>query len=490
MLNRIKVKNFKSIKSLDYKCAQLNLLVGVNGAGKSSFVQLLLFLRAISGKGLNNAVIRAKEIGFAGNFADLKYCYAKDSENVEIGIDFKIREVMRETDDGAFEHSINWFKYFYATNEGISDALETNRSVSFVLRPCKGNSIQVMHPIFLEKVLNSQVCRDFMDFINKHGDVSAIDARYRRYVSEGIGSSDIISISDEVHRKKDACAALYREVEKEIKADLADKAALLDEIWRNTKMVDAFRIKPGEVHDATDVDEYDAAKFDPEGNDAVEYLYKFGNSYKLRHGNPMRHRSSVSHEGSCLIDEVNAWLGEVSPGARINIESVSVGDSEKYVESVSFGDGGLKRTFKPQNVGFGISYILPVLVTLLTAQPEDIIIIENPEAHLHPRGQSEMGRLLACAAARGVQLFVETHSDHVINGVRVAIKDGEIWPDDAKIAFFERSKHETSSDDGKVSTEVYASERDIFIDEKGALSEYPTDFLDEWNNQTMELMKP
>ena len=69
MLNRIRVKNFKSFKNLDYRCAQLNLLVGVNGAGKSSFIQLLLFLKAISGRGLNNTIIRAKEIGFMGNFS-------------------------------------------------------------------------------------------------------------------------------------------------------------------------------------------------------------------------------------------------------------------------------------------------------------------------------------------------------------------------------------------------------------------------------------
>ena len=99
-----------------------------------------------------------------------------------------------------------------------------------------------------------------------------------------------------------------------------------------------------------------------------------------------------------------------------------------------------------------------------------------------------MGRLIACAAARGVQLFVETHSDHVINGVRVAIKEGVIKPVDAKVAFFFFFLHEATSKDGKNMVEVYASERDIFIDNNGALSEYPTDFLDEWNNQLMELM--
>lgn len=488
MLNRIRVKNFKSFKNLDYSCAQLNLLVGVNGAGKSSFIQLLLFLKAISGRDLNNTIIRAKEIGFVGNFADLKYCYAKDSEDVEVGVDFSVRKVLRENDDGTRSLSINSLKYMIPNDEEVSAVSNTKETVELVLCPCNENSIRVMHPLLRDKILNSPEYIDLVNFFNKYGGIDTIEKRFTEYVSLGIGSEDAVSVSDEMHRKRKAFNVLLKKVEDEITVDLADKAALLKEIWNNTKMVYAFRIKPGEVHDSTDADEYDSRKFDPEGNDAVEFLYKFGHNYKLRHNNPMRHRSSETKGESFLIDEVNAWLGEISPGARIDVESVSVGDTEKYVESVSFGDGRLRRTFKPQNVGFGISYILPVLVTLLTTQPEDIVIIENPEAHLHPRGQSEMGRLIAYAAARGVQLFVETHSDHVINGVRVAIKEGVIKPDDAKVAFFERSKHLIPSEDGKDSIEVYTSERDIFIDKDGSLSEYPTDFLDEWNNQLMELM--
>lgn len=157
---------------------------------------------------------------------------------------------------------------------------------------------------------------------------------------------------------------------------------------------------------------------------------------------------------------------------------------------MAFGRAGYEHAFNPQSVGFGISYILPVLVALLTSIPEDIVIIENPEAHLHPRGQAEMGNLIARAAAYGVQVFVETHSDHVINGVRVAVKKGIVKPDDVNIAFFERKRHEIVSDDGVKGQEYYADVRNIKIDANGSLSEYPEDFMDEWSNQLMRLMRP
>ncbi|MCO5946574.1 AAA family ATPase [Mucilaginibacter sp. RT5R15] len=56
----------------------------------------------------------------------------------------------------------------------------------------------------------------------------------------------------------------------------------------------------------------------------------------------------------------------------------------------------------------------------MIAQPGDIVIIENPESDLHPRAQSKIGELIARCANAGIQIIVETHSDHVLNGIRLA----------------------------------------------------------------------
>ena len=482
MLNRIRVKNFKSFKCLDYSCAKLNLLTGVNGAGKSSFVQLLLLLKAISVKDLNDTEISAQGIGFVGKFTDLKYCYANEKDDIEIDVDFTIRAFVEEDEYGDFllgAHAITYGEHLapYSNSMEYFD----KGDISLVIQLSRADSFHVVHSAFREKFLNSSEFKDLITFLNEHGGSKAIWERVSKgkYVTSEDGD-----IYLKMREKRKVVHELRKRIRAEIEKEAIEKGKLLEEELSNMHMVSAFRIKPREVHDAGYVSE----KFNPEGNDVIEYLYESGRSYFLKPKNPMRHHSTEPEGMSWLIDQVNAWLGEVSPGAKINIKSDRVGDEEKFVESVDFGAGDLVRAFKPQNVGFGISYVLPVLVTLLTAQPEDIVIIENPEAHLHPRGQSEMGRLIACAAASGVQLFVETHSDHVINGVRVAIKEGVIKPDEAKIAFFERGKHTIPSKEGKDSVEVYTSERDILIDENGALSEYPTDFLDEWNNQLMELM--
>ena len=184
-----------------------------------------------------------------------------------------------------------------------------------------------------------------------------------------------------------------------------------------------------------------------------------------------------------ILEQIQRWLNIISPGAKVACEKVEIGSRTRYFQSVAYGD----KKFKPENVGFGVSDILPVLTTLLTSRPGDIVIIENPEAHLHPKGQAKMGELLARAAAYGVQLFVETHSDHVINGIRVAVADKLIQPGDVNIAFFERREHGVSRDDGSVETETYAEVRNIKMDKRGFLSEYPEGFMDEWNKQLLEL---
>ncbi|MDR1933193.1 MAG: DUF3696 domain-containing protein [Spirochaetales bacterium] len=135
--------------------------------------------------------------------------------------------------------------------------------------------------------------------------------------------------------------------------------------------------------------------------------------------------------------------------------------------------------FLPKNVGFGISYILPVILALLTAEPDKIIIIENPESHIHPRGQAEIGKLIALAAQTGAQLFVETHSDHILNGIRVAVKEKIVDKDRVNIMYFDKETTET---------EQYTKIITIQIDKNGTLSEYPENFLDEWSNQLSKLI--
>jgi predicted ATPase len=129
---------------------------------------------------------------------------------------------------------------------------------------------------------------------------------------------------------------------------------------------------------------------------------------------------------------------------------------------------------RPANVGFGVSYALPIVVAGLTAAPSGLLIVENPEAHLHPAGQSAMGRFLASVAAAGVQVILETHSDHLLNGIRIAVgADGSLTPEAVSVHYFE--------DSGDVRT--------LTMDSHGAVSEWPLGFFDQMEHDLGKLAK-
>jgi predicted ATPase len=177
-----------------------------------------------------------------------------------------------------------------------------------------------------------------------------------------------------------------------------------------------------------------------------------------------------------LIDQVEAWMGEISPGTKIRIEPKPDVDliSVKYF----YGDSNLYRA---TNVGFGISYTLPIIVAILASEPGTLILIENPEAHLHPKGQAKMGDLLALAASCGVQVVIETHSDHVLNGIRLAVHGGKLDPKDVQLHYFERKEK-----DGQAYTEVVSPH----IDRNGRIDQWPEGFFDEWDKSLEALLGP
>lgn len=188
---------------------------------------------------------------------------------------------------------------------------------------------------------------------------------------------------------------------------------------------------------------------------------------------PLRHRGAMSPQ---LLDQTIAWMQELCPGVNIETDPIEGTDSVR----LSYGFGGTAginatRRRRPTNVGFGLTYALPIVVACLTATPESLILLENPEAHLHPKGQSRMAALLSAAASTGAQLIVETHSDHVLNGVRIAVKQGVLQPEDTVVHYFQGNG---------AGTEVVTPR----IDKDGMLQQWPEGFFDEWENSLDQLL--
>lgn len=118
-----------------------------------------------------------------------------------------------------------------------------------------------------------------------------------------------------------------------------------------------------------------------------------------------------------LLNQVNAWLNYILPGNSVTVEA----NYKLQVAQIRLRNIISDDFVEATNLGFGISYCLPIIVTGLIAENSSCIVIENPEAHLHPAAQTAMGKFLAMLAMSGLYVVVETHSDHVLDGIQIYV---------------------------------------------------------------------
>ncbi len=135
----------------------------------------------------------------------------------------------------------------------------------------------------------------------------------------------------------------------------------------------------------------------------------------------------------------------------------------RRVDGTVFSPGGMVNI---ADVGLGVSQVLPVLVALLVARPGQLVYLEQPEIHLHPRAQVALANILADAANRGVRIVAETHSALLIQGIQTLVAEGEITPDKVMLHWFNRSRNGSTKIDSRE------------LDEFGAYGDWPEDFAD------------
>lgn len=205
------------------------------------------------------------------------------------------------------------------------------------------------------------------------------------------------------------------------------------------------------------------------GEYVVPFLAEYGNRYRVAD------KLCIKGKSNRLLDQVSAWMAEISPGIKISAELMPLLEQAKLLISYT-GERLVTDSILPVNVGFGIPYVLPLVVELLISDENSILLLENPESHLHPRGQTVVAHLTALAAENGSQIICESHSDHFINGIRVAVKKQDLNPNKLTVTYFDKN----------LNNETKLVQ--IMVDKNGELSEYPTGLLDEWGVLMSELL--
>lgn len=371
MITRIKIQNFKAFKEAEVNLSSLNLFTGMNGMGKSTFIQSLLLLRQSDA----NFIPEIRGLRLKGDMIDIgkgkdAHSIHADSNLISFEVDYSYKKVVNVS-----------FKFI-----AESDVLPFDKTN-------KKNRIS-------------------------GGDYSLFNNQFKYLKAERIGPDH------------------------NYKANLSEvkESGFLGYRGENVPLYIALN------------------KLEP---------------LKLK---SVRHKNALADN---LISNIDAWLKEITPGTHListyfnELDIVKLGYQFDYGKEVT-------PEFSPINVGFGFTYTLPVITAILSAQKGDLIIIENPESHLHPQGQAKLGELIAKAANDGIQLIIESHSDHLFNGIRVAIKNGFVNKDDVSVFYFIR--------DEKSGEHITTIEQPI-IESNGRISHKPQGFFDEYSKQLDELLK-
>lgn len=329
MVSKIHVSALKSIKNLEIECSGLNLLVGRNSSGKSTFLQALLLYaqRKLDGKYIS-----------VGEFREARN-YNMPNEKIRIEL--------------------------YEKNKTKPDWIE-----------------------FIE------------DKENDSYDINSCIENYNLKSFEYLMGKDNDLEEQSVYEFDDS----------------------------NFHYLSCHRIGVNDIYKKNMINETD---FGIDGEYALAYLLK-------NEGETVKEDLIANDPNftSTLLGQVNYWMNYIVD------TSLLLTDLKKtnYLQ-VKYNNNPKNKLSdalycRPVNIGSGVSYLISIIISCLASNKGDVIIIENPEIHLHPKAQSRLCEFLYFISKTNRQIFVETHSDHIFNGLRVGIATKYMKQEDISVNFF------------------------------------------------------
>ena len=425
MLTHLKLENFKIWRSTGpVRLAPLTLLLGTNSSGKSSLIQSLLLMRQTvkgndAGLDLNLGNPDADDTVTMGQFRDLLCRHGQATETTpdsQVGIEFRWQPHGSTTADTTL------FSARYRAGPAGSAELDALR----LGQDGQGFTVLRRKPGIYRLQLATR----------QRPEGQSADFRPERSFAFSAATLNKLGpLADEI---RPVGPALLDELSRIIYLGPVRQLARRDYVWSGRM--------PAHIGD--------------DGGRAVDVLIASGVAQQGKPGS--------AGEAGRIFREAEQWLKtlEIADGLQVR----ALGNSARYELLVKHRDAVVNL----KDVGVGVSQVIPVVVAALFAKPGHIVIVEEPESHLHPLAQAKLAELLAkISAERGVQFIVETHSEHLFRRLQTLIARQEVQPEQAALYFVER--------DGQA-----AKLRELHVDDFGRLTNWPDKFFGNALGETRE----
>ncbi|MFV8781901.1 AAA family ATPase [Microbulbifer sp. SA54] len=431
MLTHLKLDNFKIWRSTGpLRLAPLTLLLGTNSSGKSSLIQSLLLIRQTVKNDDPNLDLNLgnpdndsskPDSVTLGQFQDVLCRSASASQSTsasQFGIEFRWAEESEGTDSSLF--SARYRKG--AGNSAELDYLRLGKDDQGFTVKRRKTSIYQLSLANQRKPLGQS-------------------ADFRPERSFAFSAATLNKLGEQAEAIKDIGPELLDELSRIIYLGPVRRLAQRDYVW-------AGRM-PAHIGD-------DGAK-------AIDALIASGVEYQR-----LRKAHKPLTETAQLFEQTEQWLRKMNLADGLDVKQL--GRSARYeLHMTNYGEGS-----NIKDVGVGVSQVLPVIVAALFAQPGHIVLIEEPESHLHPLAQSELAELFSqVSRERKVQFIVETHSEHLFRRLQTLMAQNTISAASTAMYFVER--------EGKA-----ARMRPLELDEFGRVKNWPDKFFGDAMGETKE----
>lgn len=425
MLTHLKLDNFKIWKSTGpMRLAPVTLLLGTNSSGKSSLIQSLLLIRqTVKGDDpnldLNLGSPDGRDSVALGQFKDV-LCRHWATE-AKIGIEF------RWSPSGAAKGSA-LFTASYRAGKAGSAELDSLR-------------IGIGDKGFISE--RSRPGIYWLWFSNERRS-SRQRSEFRPERSFAFSPAAISLVGERGAELREVGIGLLEELSRIIYLGPVRRLAQRDYVWSGRM--------PASIGD--------------DGSRAVDALIASGVAAQAA-----QKRSKPLPAEAALIGETARWLREMDLADDLSVKPL--GSWTRY-ELIVKRQGTLTNL---KDVGVGVSQVLPVIVAALYAAPGHIVVVEEPESHLHPLAEAVLAELFAkVSAERGVQFIVETHSEHLFRRMQTLMAKQQVARDQVAMYFVER--------DGPT-----AKLRELVPNEFGAITNWPDKFFGDAIGETREQAK-
>lgn len=436
MINHFEIKNFKCHEdNTHFPLPGITIVSGTNNSGKSSLLQSIFLIT--QAKGRTYPILASNDELRIGNFSDILNKNQPNSASIEFSFNFEINLLEKYEVE---EFNVNLSYKNPSTFEKLSiPYFEFNpllASIEIVLK-----RVNEEHEIYSFEILDERT-KSILYKIN-----SKYDNGYCKV--EGIVPEPII-YSDIEENERVICSSHLDIIRSLLKLVSTE----------NIKYMKAFR-----VDNYIDIPNNRGSEIGLSGQNTAQVIHKYRDTI-------VDFTFDGSEEVLSFSKVFNYWIEKLL-GTNYKIRSNSI-DKDKF--KVTIYETKTEVEYSLNQVGFGISQILPLITLLLTSKKNEIILIENPEVHLHPRLQSLFVDLCIFVLENERKLVIETHSEHIINRLRFKIKENPELLNKINIMFFEKD------DEG------FVKYSDIEITKEGRLASWPKNFFDQTYNDLLGLI--